>query len=132
MNNQTPNLESLVQGFNQPDTPISPAVQVLPAEPKEDIVTEDTQSPTSSTLWEEFMATLSTAKDDSSALAGKPYKIDEDIVETIQQCSFKGNSTQVLNSILRTFLVANLPRLREIRMQKIQSLFEKYPQDENN
>lgn len=78
------------------------------------------------------MATLSTAKDDSSALAGKPYKIDEDIVETIQQCSFKGNSTLVLNSILRTFLVANLPRLREIRMQKIQSLFEKYPQDENN
>ena len=56
------------------------------------------------------------------------YKIDEDIIETIAQCDFKVPTTTVLNCILRTFIVANIANFRDIRLQRPESLFDKYPE----
>lgn len=129
MNSKISNIESLVSQFNKPDMDTQGRREdVSPGMTRPD--SQNIPHSDSQTLWSEFLDTLSLPKDELSS--SKPYKIDDDIIETIQQCDFKTSSTQVVNSILRVFLMANLDRLRSLRIQPTQSLFDKYPQHEDN
>lgn len=76
-------------------------------------------------LWEEFLECLNDP-DDNPSDRTKLYAIDDDIVETLHQCIFGKPNVQVINSILRTFLIDNITRLREIHRPRSNSLLDKY------
>ncbi len=76
-------------------------------------------------LWKEFVVCLNDPDEEPSERT-KLYAIDDDIVETLHQCNFGKPNVSVINSILRTFLVDNIERLREMRRPKSNSLLDKY------
>lgn len=81
-------------------------------------------------LWNEFIGYLNDndMPDENTEHPSKSrrYDIDDDIVETLHECNFGKSNTDVINSILRAFLVDNLENLREVYRPKKQSLFDKY------
>ena len=77
-------------------------------------------------LWEEFIDCLKDPEDDHTISRTKLYAIDDDIVETLHQCDFGKPNVHVINSILRTFLIDNIPRLREMHRPRSVSLLDKY------
>ncbi len=76
-------------------------------------------------LWEEFMECLNDPEDEASDRT-KLYLIDDDIVETLHQCDFGKSNANVIYSILRTFLVDNIERLRQMHRPRSISLLDKY------
>lgn len=77
-------------------------------------------------LWEEFLECLNDPEDEATERT-KLYLIDDDIVETLHQCDFGGKSNaNVINCILRTFLVDNIERLRQVHRPRSISLLDKY------
>ncbi len=128
-----PNLESLVAGYgNSSEISSSDFPEMISA--VEDMSSDNgaiagSLDYTGSSLWDEFRRVLDKPKGDGViSVAQKTYKIDEDIIETIAQCDFKVPTTTVLNCILRTFIVANIANFRDIRLQRPESLFDKYPE----
>lgn len=77
-------------------------------------------------LWEEFKECLLEPEEDTSISRSKLYAIDDDIVETLHQCDFGKPNVHVINSILRTFLIDNIPRLREMHRPRSVSLLDKF------
>lgn len=75
-------------------------------------------------LWDNFIDTLN--EKDSEIERSKLYAIDDDIVETLHQCNFGKPNVHVINSILRTFLVDNIPKLKEMYRPRSKSLLDKY------
>lgn len=80
-------------------------------------------------LWDEFIAILNDPEEDPEIERSKLYAIDDDIVETLHQCNFGKPNVHVINSILRTFLIDNIAKLREMHRPRSKSLLDKY--DEN-
>lgn len=75
-------------------------------------------------LWDDFIDTLN--DQDIEIERSKLYAIDDDIVETLHQCEFGHSNVHVINSILRTFLIDNIPRLKEMYRPRSKSLLDKY------
>ena len=75
-------------------------------------------------LWDEFIEILN--EEEESTDRTKLYAIDDDIVETLHQCNFGKPNVHVINSILRTFLVDNIDRLRQMHRPRSRSLLDKY------
>lgn len=125
METKIPNLDSLVSGIAEPakgkpsETATEDNTMETPGRNSIDATMD------SNPLWEEFMSLLEASKDNSGT-PQKIYKIDADIIETVAQCDFRGRSvSQVLNCILRTFLIANIGSLDNLRRHS-PSLFDKY------
>lgn len=102
----------------------------LPPEPSAEEVSipeplPQTCNDTKGRLWEEFVECLNDTDEDPPERT-KLYAIDDDIVETLHQCSFGRPNVSVINSILRTFLVDNIERLRELHRPRSVSLLDKY------
>lgn len=76
-------------------------------------------------LWKEFMENLNDPEENATERT-KLYAIDDDIVETLHQCSFGKPNVHIINSILRTFLVDNITRLRDMHRPRTISLLDKY------
>lgn len=77
-------------------------------------------------LWNEFMVILNDPEEDPDIGRNKLYAIDDDIVETLHQCDFRKPNVHVINSILRTFLIDNIARLKEMHRPRSKSLLDKY------
>lgn len=79
-------------------------------------------------LWTEFLEILNDPEEESEDnRTTKLYAIDDDIVETLHQCDFDGKpNVDVINSILRAFLIDNIERLKKMQMPRTVSLLDKY------
>lgn len=56
-------------------------------------------------MWDSFISLLSESTD-SSGSGKKLYKIDDDIIDTLNECDFNGCSNRhLINSMLRTFIL---------------------------
>lgn len=89
--------------------------------PHPDIITNSVPK---ETLWNEFRIVLDS---DSPVVGRKTYFIDNDIIDTINQCDFGAPNTAVVNAILRTFLTANISYLQMIEKKKLYpSILDKY------
>ena len=77
-------------------------------------------------LWDEFNVILNDPEEDPEIERSKLYAIDDDIVETLHQCNFGKPNVHVINSILRTFLIDNIAKLREMHRPRSKSLLDKY------
>lgn len=100
------------------------------AEPEQsqhgDIITDDaTSHEFQGRLWDEFFECLN-EEEESPTGRTKLYAIDDDIVETLHQCCFGKPNVHVINCILRTFLVDNIPRLRKMHRPRSISLLDKF------
>lgn len=97
------------------------------AAPREEIAAQKyTSDEYGGRLWEEFKECLLDPEEDTSISRTKLYAIDDDIVETLHQCDFGKPNVHVINSILRTFLIDNIPRLREMHRPRSVSLLDKF------
>lgn len=120
---ELPDLENLVAGFNEnpkPSSPKSAAGNNL--RQKQPVPMSDPKS--KDELWDIFLEAIKTK--DKTHTGQKIYNIDTDLVETINQCRFNATTTHVINSILRIFIMSNLPRMVELRKDRPTSLFDKY------
>lgn len=91
----------------------------LPKHP--DIITDDKPK---EGLWNEFRSFL---HEDPPIVGRKPYYIDNDLIDTLNQCDFGAPNTTVLNAIVRAFLVANVDHLKNIEKKKLYpTILEKY------
>lgn len=78
-------------------------------------------------LWHEFLEILKDPEDEADTRRSKKlYSIDDDIVETLHQCDFGKPNVVVINCILRTFLIDNIERLRDLYRPRSASLLDKY------
>ena len=79
-----------------------------------DIITDDIPK---ETLWNRFKSTLNS---EPKGIGRKSYMIDCDLIDTLDQCDFEGQSKiNVINAILRTFLEANVDHLLSIKKRKL-------------
>ena len=81
-------------------------------------------------LWDEFMECLNDQTEDPEISRTKLYAIDDDIVETLHQCCLGKPNVHVINCILRTFLIDNIPRLQMMHRPRSMSLLDKYQIDQ--
>lgn len=118
-----PDLESLVSGLN--DDANSGRKEESKSEERQPESSEgfDTEDSNSDRLWSRFIKEINNPKDNFE-LSKKSYRIDSDIVQTLAQCDFKVSTTCAINSILKTFIVANISNLRNIRKQPPKSFFD--------
>lgn len=121
---QGPDFESIISGFPPAKATKDPTPQSN-SENKHDTPREISEHP--GRLWKEFLEVLNEPEDEpDSGKSKKLYCIDEDIVETLHQCDFGKPNVQVINSILRVFLIDNITRLRELHRPRSLSLLDKY------
>lgn len=80
-------------------------------------------------LWNEFLDFLKDSDEEDEEMGSKSYDIDDDIIFTLQQCDFGKPKVYVINSILRAFIMANVPNLKKILKPKRISLIDKYYND---
>lgn len=115
---QGPDLEAIIDGLTNPTGAVRDTTQPLPYNGNN--LGTDHQG----RLWDDFIDTLN--EKDSEIERTKLYAIDDDIVETLHQCNFGHPNVHVINSILRTFLVDNIPKLKEMYRPRSKSLLDKY------
>lgn len=120
-----PDLESLVSGISKDKKTIEKEESVSEREYQESSTAIDTDNsnPAADSLWFRFIKEINNPKDNFE-LSKKSYRIDSDIVQTLAQCDFKVSTTCAINSILKTFIVANITNLRNIRKQPPKSFFD--------
>lgn len=119
-----PDLESLVSGISNDKMTIDKEEAVSERECPESLTAIDTdKSNPADSLWSQFIKEINNPKDNFE-LSKKSYRIDSDIVQTLAQCDFKVSTTCAINSILKTFIVANITNLRNIRKQPPKSFFD--------
>lgn len=119
-----PDLDSILSGLNieskTPEAPRQEAKEVDNDSEINDVAHEGR-------LWNEFMDILNDDEEIEESRNTKLYAIDDDIVETLHQCDFDGRpNVDVINSILRAFLIDNIDRLRQRYRPRSVSLLDKY------
>lgn len=120
MEKKIPNIDSLMDGIVDEDTQ-----SMIEEQPAKNVRRDETEV-SADNLWTELQVMLNSIKDDPAPTNQKIYRIDADIVETLSQCNFRNHSTStVINSILRTFLIANIRELDRLR-RHAPSLFDSY------
>ena len=113
-----PDIESIISGLSGNKEARTPQETSLPPEGGK---LEDGK------LWNEFLGILNDPEEDPDIKRDKLYAIDDDIVETLHLCDFgRHPNVHVINSILRTFLINNILRLKEMQRQRSKSLLDKY------
>lgn len=115
-----PDISAIIDGLTGQDSPAPPKTYA-----KEQNPTPATHKESEGRLWNEFMDSLNDPEEEPIERT-KLYAIDDDIVETLHQCNFGKPNVSVINSILRTFLVDNIERLREMHRPRSVSLLDKY------
>lgn len=120
-----PDISAIVDGLtgDRTSTPSQSrqSVKDEPVSPSSSSIDYETQG----RLWDEFMDCLNDPEEEPTERT-KLYAIDDDIVETLHQCNFAKPNVSVINSILRTFLVDNIDRLRKMHRPRSRSLLDKY------
>lgn len=94
----------------QTDSPVAETAEVV------------SEADTGTCLWKEFLEYLDESKPQDN-VGCRRYEIDDDIIFTLHQCDFGKSNAQVINSILRTFLVANIDVVRKYIVKR-PSLFD--------
>jgi len=120
-------METTKKKYNKPD--IEDFISNMGMESTEDPETILVETVEHGRLWKEFLECLKEDDDTIERCDTKKYSIDDDILETMRQCDFGKPVVDVINSILRAFLVDNLGHLRDIYRPRVTSLFDKYPQN---
>lgn len=92
------------------------------AEPVAEATEPVSESEPNTSLWKEFLEYLDESKQQDN-VGCRRYEIDDDIIFTLHQCDFGKSNAQVINSILRTFLVANIDAVRKYIVKR-PSLFD--------
>ena len=86
-----------------------------------DIITNDKPK---EGLWTEFSSCLTS---EQPIVGRKAYHIDNDVIDTLNQCNFGYPNVTVINAILRTFLEANVAHLKNIEKKKLYpSILDRY------
>ncbi|MCM1491098.1 MAG: hypothetical protein NC095_09780 [Muribaculum sp.] len=127
MSKDTNNLDSIIDNLTQTgkqqamSKPADTPVEVSEDRTEELMTDPDSDDPL---LWKEFINMLELPSEQSN-IGCRKYEIDDDIIFTLQQCDFGKPNVQVINSILRTFLISNIEKLKSFLVKR-QSLFDKY------
>lgn len=120
---QGPDISAIIDGLTGQDSTKPPSTLA-----QEQVISKSTSATdieSQGRLWNEFMDCLNDPEEEPIERT-KLYAIDDDIVETLHQCNFGKPNVTVINSILRTFLVDNIERLREMHRPRSVSLLDKY------
>ncbi len=123
-NSDAPDISAIIDGLSDSRIPSRPRQPNLANDSPADFKSEIPEY--KGRLWKEFLECLNDPDDEASERT-KLYAIDDDIIETLHQCNFgKKSNANVINSILRTFLVDNIDRLRQMHRPRSISLLDKY------
>ena len=116
-----PDVNGLIRDLNNPELS-EQQVSSIPSHP--DIISEKGPAPRD-TLWNDFRSVLNK---EPEIVGRKCYYIDNDLLDTIDQCDFEGISkVNIINAIIRTFLEANVAHLHNIRKKKpYDTILDKY------
>ena len=127
-----PDIDSIISGLTSEKQSPASKEQVPPFIPPQNTSEEmDAESDNDrhvGRLWTEFLEILNDPEEESEDnRTTKLYAIDDDIVETLHQCDFDGKpNVDVINSILRAFLIDNIERLKKMQLPRSVSLLDKY------
>ena len=127
-----PDIDSIISGLTSEKQrpaskePVPPFIP--PQNTSEEMDAESDNDRHVGRLWTEFLEILNDPEEESEDnRTTKLYAIDDDIVETLHQCDFDGKpNVDVINSILRAFLIDNIERLKKMQMPRTVSLLDKY------
>ena len=127
-----PDIDSIISGLTSEKQrpaskePVPPFIP--PQNTSEEMDAESDNDRHAGRLWTEFLEILNDPEEESEDnRTTKLYAIDDDIVETLHQCDFDGKpNVDVINSILRAFLIDNIERLKKMQLPRSVSLLDKY------
>ena len=77
-------------------------------------------------LWGDFLEFLNNPDKDTVNTGTRKYSLDQDIVDTLQQCEFGKPNVEVVNAILRAFLVNHIDKLVPLIKPKAITIIDRY------
>lgn len=140
MKKEIPEIDTLLEGINDPDTMLDPSVapgEVLSQEagqqadsPSELSETLDDKQPATDEskekYWNDFMVHLNASDQQNDKDERLNCKLDRDLADSLDDCNI-GNRcrSDLVNAIIRTFFDTFLSRLVQYRRER-KSLFQNY------
>jgi len=140
MKKEIPEIDTLLDGINDPDAVLDPSPtkeeapnDILPQEAETSLEHEDSSSELQPSVelsrekyWNDFMVHLNASDQRTDKDERLNCKLDRDLADSLDDCDI-GNRcrSDLVNAIIRTFFDTFLPRLVQYRRER-KSLFQNY------
>lgn len=137
MKKEIPEIDTLLDGINDPDAVLTPTSGTTPQpEPIPDSESEkpsqlaseleDTDEASTEKYWHHFMKHLSESDMRSEKDDRLVCKLDRDLADSLDDCDIDNRSrSDLVNAIIRAFFGTFMPKLIQFRREK-KSLFQHY------